>query len=122
MMFCQCHGNRRPSIYEHIRSYVREGIPGLSEEGNELPDEARINEGSKIRWAPGAMDGVFGHHGGEKIIMITKEDRRICKLLTPINRSYCIKPSCTSILLRKNVISTIDSVIVALIGEEGDQS
>lgn len=39
----------RPSIYEHVLS----GRPG------DLPDEPT---GAEVRFAPGAMDGVLGHH------------------------------------------------------------
>lgn len=39
----------RPSIFEHLRA-GRDG----------LPDDTDTND---IRWAPGALDGAFGHHG-----------------------------------------------------------
>jgi hypothetical protein len=51
----------RPSIYEHIRAHLQTDKPGLKEGGETLPDEdMQTNEG--LRWAPGALDGVFGHH------------------------------------------------------------
>jgi hypothetical protein len=57
--------DRRPSIYEHIRAHT--GADGrLDPAGENLPDEAA--QGSGIRWAPGAFDGVITHHtspGGE---------------------------------------------------------
>src|SRR5258708_34889413 len=45
-----------PSLYLHIRDNPSQ---------NDLPDE--IKEPGSIRWAPGALDGVMGHHmvGGE---------------------------------------------------------
>jgi hypothetical protein len=51
-----------PSIYEFIRAHL--GPDGwLDEEGRELPDEPLVSSG-RLRWAPGAMDGVWGHHTG----------------------------------------------------------
>ena len=54
----------RPSIYQHILSHIRPGEPGLLEGGEELPDEGCVRGDSQIGWAAGALDGVFGHHGG----------------------------------------------------------
>jgi hypothetical protein len=50
----------RPSLYWHIRAHIRPGEAGLAEGGETLPDEERVRGESKIGWAPGAMDGVFG--------------------------------------------------------------
>lgn len=54
----------RPSIYQHILAYIRPGEPGLGEKGDLLPDEEIVRGGKEIGWAPGALDGVFGHHVG----------------------------------------------------------
>ena len=51
------------SIYGHILAHLRPE-PGLTEGGDELPDEGRIGDGTGWHWAPGALDGAFGHHGG----------------------------------------------------------
>jgi hypothetical protein len=48
-------------IYEHVRTYL-DPTGGLLAGGGELPDESRFSTGSSVRWAPGAMDGVLGHH------------------------------------------------------------
>ena len=57
----------RPSLYQHILAHIRPGEPGLAAGGEELPDQELVEEVQKVRWAPGALDGVFGHHteGGE---------------------------------------------------------
>lgn len=47
-----------PSILEHVRAHVRPDAPGLTEGGEELPDEAIFNEGG-IRFASGALEGAF---------------------------------------------------------------
>jgi hypothetical protein len=54
----------RPSIYEHILKNIRPGEPGLGEKGDLLPDDEIVRLDKEIRWAPGARDGVFGHHVG----------------------------------------------------------
>ena len=41
--------DQRPSIYDHIRSHTAPDHLGLMEGAETLPDEARVNKGSKIR-------------------------------------------------------------------------
>lgn len=48
-------------IYKHVKTHL-DSTSGLLAGGEELPDEARISTGSSVRWAPGALDAVFGHH------------------------------------------------------------
>lgn len=51
----------RPSILEHVHAHLPpDGQSGLLDGGEDLPDE-QVAEG-EIRWAPGALDGVFAHH------------------------------------------------------------
>jgi hypothetical protein len=50
-----------PSIYEFLSAHVDE--IGRLPEHLTLPDEEPAAAGA-IRWAPGAMDGVLGHHAG----------------------------------------------------------
>lgn len=54
----------RPSIYAHVKSHLPPSGAGLTAGGEELPDEDRFSPDGAIRWAPGARDGVFGHHVG----------------------------------------------------------
>jgi hypothetical protein len=56
----------RPSIYEFVKGHLNPNGHGLRDGGESLPDEARDAEDGGVRWAPGAMDGVLGHHGGEQ--------------------------------------------------------
>lgn len=51
-----------PSIYEHIRSHVPASGPGLTEGGDVLPDEGDLQ--GRVKFAPGALDGVSTHHFG----------------------------------------------------------
>ena len=53
---------RKPSIYDHVRRHVPPEGPGLLEGGEKLPDEDELE--GRVRWAPGAMDGVGTHHFG----------------------------------------------------------
>ena len=56
--------DRSPSIYEHLQAHTRPGETGLADGGETLPDEQGMASNAKIRWAPGAMDGVLTHHMG----------------------------------------------------------
>ncbi|MCC6333981.1 MAG: hypothetical protein IT380_08335 [Myxococcales bacterium] len=55
----------RASLYEHIQRHLQPGGHGLAAGGERLPDEAPEPDDGGLRWAPGAMDGVLGHHVGE---------------------------------------------------------
>ncbi len=46
----------RPSIYSFLRAQPQTGYEDVS-----LPDEPEDTE-DEVRWAPGALDGVLGHH------------------------------------------------------------
>jgi hypothetical protein len=108
----------RPSIFRHIREHCRVGQLGLAEEGLTLPDEERITSGSKLRWAPGAMDGVATHHmasGGE--------DKLSNKAVDLISK-YCEQPTARNkaalyeSLLTNNIIALIDPVIELLVARQ----
>ncbi len=52
----------RASIHDHIVRHIEPGKDRLREGGDTLPDEDIFAAGQQIRFAPGAFDGVFGHH------------------------------------------------------------
>jgi len=55
-----------PSIYAHIAAHIDpERATGLAKAGYQLPDDVESASG-KITFAPGAMDGILGHHGATK--------------------------------------------------------
>jgi hypothetical protein len=57
----------RPSIYAHIAAHMDPAQKvGLREGGERLPDE-KDPDPTTISFAPGAMDGAFGHHAGPAI-------------------------------------------------------
>ena len=55
-----------PSIHDHIAAHIEPDRPvGLSDAGYELPDDHPPIEGA-LTYAPGALDGILGHHAGSK--------------------------------------------------------
>jgi len=56
----------RPSIFAHVKAHLAPGGSGLTAGGELLPDDERANNAGGVRWAPGALDGVFGHHVASK--------------------------------------------------------
>lgn len=52
------------SIYRFLAAFETPPSQSLPDAALELPDEDKVNKrsGSKLRWAAGALDGVFGHH------------------------------------------------------------
>lgn len=65
---------------EPIYSYIKRNLDSegkLPQMYEDLPDSDEYYEDSQIRWAAGAMDGVFGHHTGaddksDKVLGISK--------------------------------------------------
>lgn len=47
-------------IYEHVRAHLPSEGPGLSGDGDWLPDEPEF--AGHMRWVPGALDGIGVHH------------------------------------------------------------
>ena len=108
-----------PSILEFVRTHVAEGKPGLSEDGYMLPDEDRLNHGSKLRWAAGAWDGVTTHHmgagQGEEAV------RKTVELVLAYSRqpTAANKAAVYRHVIAAHVVSIIDPVIEALLSETG---
>src|SRR5262245_11545544 len=59
-----------PSIYEFIASHIDPATGQLTPEGMMLPDEPIARRYSRIRWVPGALEGLGTRHmqwdGSEK--------------------------------------------------------
>lgn len=111
--------DQRPSILEFIRSHIPTDKPGMTDDGYTLPDEERISEGSKIRWAPGAMDGVATHHMGK-----SENDEAVRKTVELV-LAYSRQPTATNKaavyqhIIDAQIVSFIDPVIEALVNESG---
>ncbi|MEO1528336.1 MAG: hypothetical protein AAFX06_23175, partial [Planctomycetota bacterium] len=103
--------DEKPSLYDHIRAHIPPAGPGLTEDGETLPDEERVNSGSRVRWAPGAMDGIATHHmaGGDS-------DGRVARTVDLV-RTYCSKPTAKNKadlyrdIVKEKTVSLIDQVI-----------
>lgn len=57
-------GGRR-SLFAHVKAHIVAGRNGLTQGGENLPDETEVFKAGGLRWVAGAMDGVLGHHGSE---------------------------------------------------------
>lgn len=77
----------RPSIYEHIKAHIRPGVRGLAEGWERLPDEDRVTKPGKVRWAPGAKDGMFSHHSR------SGSDQEQARALFDLVKAYCDDPT-----------------------------
>jgi len=105
--------DRHPSIYEHIQSHVDPDRPGLRDGGSELPDEEPMS--GKLRWAPGAMDGVFGHH------MSAESEEAAIRNIVSLVLTYSRQPIAVHKLavyrqvIEDRILSIIDPVLSALV-------
>lgn len=110
--------DQTPSIYEHIRSHIDPEQPGLPAGGETLPDDVSVNEGSKLRWAAGAMDGVMGHHGGQG------DNDELVQKAVELVLAFCESPTATTKealyrhIIEENTLPLIDPIIEKLIGIE----
>jgi hypothetical protein len=111
--------DQRPSILEFVRSHISAGKPGLTDDGYTLPDEERIAQGSKIRWAAEAMDGVTTHHMG------TGENEATILKTVALVLAFSRQPTARNKaavyqhIIAEHVISIIDPVLEALVKESG---
>ncbi len=107
-----------PSIYEHVKSHVDPDVSGLSEAGQTLPDEDRINEDGQIRFAAGAMDGIATHHMGsggqdEQVRNTVRLLLAFCEQPTAVNKAEVYRN-----VINENTVSIIDSALEALANEQ----
>jgi hypothetical protein len=111
--------DRRPSILEFVRSHIVAGKPDVSESGYTLPDDESVSQGSKIRWAAGAMDGVTTHHMGTG--QSDETVRKTVELVLAYSRQPTAKNKAAVYqhVIAEHVVSTIDPVIEALLNEKG---
>lgn len=97
-------------IFDFVRTNV-DGEGRLKESGDELPDEDRRYKEDATRWAPGAMDGTIGHHGG--IRSDDAEVRRIVELmrLISIHNGLVERTELYALLAKDNVMGFVDTVL-----------
>ncbi|WP_153559440.1 hypothetical protein [Roseimaritima sediminicola] len=99
-----------------IRSHAEPDQPGLTEGGETLPDESCVNDGSQIRWAAGALDGVMGHHMGQG------DHEQLVPQAVDLVLAYCKSPTATTKaalyqhVIEGNTLPLIDPIMETLIG------
>jgi len=109
--------DRRPSLLEYVRAHCIAEKPGLAEGGYSLPDENL--DGSKLRWAPGAMDGVMTHHSANSA------DEETVRRLAGQVATYSREPTAENkaavyrTIVEEKAVALIDPVIEALVNDEG---
>lgn len=108
----------RKSIFDHIAAHIEPGCTqGLSKEGYRLPDEPEA-EPNSISFAPGAMDGAFGHLGS------TKSDGEIVRILYSVLVSACQSASDHNVkslyklILDSSTFGVIDPLIERILEEQ----
>lgn len=111
--------DQRPSILEFVRAQVEAGKSGMSEDRYTLPDDERIAQESRIRWAAGAMDGVSTHHIGagdhdEAVREMVKLVRAYSRQPTAKNKAAVYQR-----IITEQIVSIIDPVIEALAKDDG---
>lgn len=104
----------RPSIHDHIRSHLKPDGSGLDEEGRDLPDEAGPGKG--IRWAPGAMDGVSGHHGVARLKDRARQVHRGIQVVTEDPSDLKIA-KLYELLKGEAALQFVDHLLTALTGD-----
>jgi len=108
----------RTSIYQHILANIRPGEPGLGEQGDQLPDDEIVRGDNQLRWAPGALDGVFGHHGGggepEDVATNILESFRALTKKSTTERAA----SLYNLLVENSALSYVDQLIEAVFGHD----
>jgi len=92
------------SIYEHIRLHGTDP----------LPDEARLEEKTKLKWTGGAWDGVLGHHWRG-----TDEPQRVAEILLAL-RSLLERAdgrtlgALYGLVVQESILPSIDPVLKEL--------
>ena len=77
------------SLLSHLRSHTDPASGKLSEAGHRLPDEPP-DAPDQLRWAPGALDGVMGHHAGcdDDALRVKQLEKALVDMLTAASESH----------------------------------
>lgn len=109
----------RPSIFAHILAHIPEGEVGLTEGGDELPDEAEVYGEGGLRWIPGGRDGAYGHHesGGD--------DQEAAKEVFELLKAVLRKPTQKSVqslyeaLETRYALDFVDPLLKLIVSDRG---
>ena len=105
------------SILDHVQAHIDPETGVLQREGLRLPDDERLVRPTEMDWAPGANEGVIGHH------MDGDADPARAQAVAEALTAYCEAPSddglarLYDLLCRPEVLSFVDAAIET-IGEE----
>lgn len=107
----------REAIWDHLSAHIEPGRVGLAEGGDELPDERPISDDSRLRWAPGAEDGVLSHHMAEADAaeILDQEIRALQAVLEWPSRERLA--ALYNLLLKHPTLSTVDPLLERLVGD-----
>jgi len=103
---------RDTAIYVHIKQHIDVNNGRLLESGYVLPDEDRRSESLMgMHWAPGALDGTFGHHadingGDERVKLVAQAVENIA-----LHNCEADKRQLYEALCGDDLVSYIDAVI-----------
>jgi hypothetical protein len=103
------------AIYDHIRAHV-DPSSGRLTSGNDLPDDQKAMSG-RLKWAPGAMDGIFRQHGGSS--SATDRAEQVAGLLA----LACRRPSVRNlrnlyaVVSEDDVLGYVDALVEVLTRE-----
>ena len=108
----------QPSIYQHILNHIRPGEPGLGDKGDQLPDEESVRSDTQLRWAPGALDGVMGHHaGGGEPAEVAKQVLDAIRALTK-KATDERAAALYSLLLEHPTLGYVDQLLEAVVADD----
>lgn len=99
------------SIYDHIAQNIDPQTGKLTLKGKTLPDEERLYSSTQIRFAPGAMDGIFSHHAApaEADAAVQQASSYVLEIAT--RNSNPAKIELYKILLQDETLSFIDDAL-----------
>lgn len=101
------------SIYAFVKKHIDPASGRLDARGEALPDE-ELRGGSKLRWADGALDGTFGHHGASSAS--TAIAKRLALQIDRLARTGNARAEAVAYALLKDepVLELIDPLLEAL--------
>ncbi|MGL6251986.1 MAG: hypothetical protein ACRC3F_13760 [Billgrantia desiderata] len=101
-----------------MEAHIRPDHVGLVEGGEALPDEDLVQAGKGFSWAPGALDGAFGHHGGggtakQVAAAVLRALRTLTQKATSKNAAALYATLC-----KHATLEYIDPLLAAVMGDE----
>lgn len=104
------------SIYQHILNNINPASGKLIKSAYTLPDEDRRFKPGDLRWVPGGLDSVFGHHNGGQDLEQAEE---IANLLFNLSKtgSRDSENKLYAVLLKDSLIDCMDPALEKAVGK-----